>query len=120
MKNKQIYQNNAVLYAIGCMGALLMIAPFFNRHYKKEETRQNPPTATVVQHHTDTNNAAHPTTQLWLDIDGNETPDALCEFTLDDIKPLSDKELQQIMPVGTTRTIWEWKRLGHYSKFEQR
>ena len=121
MKNKQIYQSKEALIAIACLGALLLISPFCNKHNKKTVLKQPQTTGTVIKHHSYTGDDYYPMTQLWLDTDGNkETAEAVCEFAADDITPLTAEDLEQIMPVGTTRTIWEWNRLGRLSKFEQR
>lgn len=120
MKNKQIYQSREALIFLACLGAVLFLAPFCNRADKKTPAKQHT-TATVINHYSYTNDNHDHLTQLWLDTDGNKaTAEAVCEFALEEIKPMTEEDINQIMPVGTTRTLWEWKRLGRVSKFEQR
>ena len=121
MKNKQVYQDKYILFILAGLGALLFASPICDKMSKKKTAKQTQPNATVIKHHSYVGGDYYPMAQLWLDTDGNRaTPEAVCEFALEDIKPLTQNDLEQIMPVGTTRTVWEWKRLGRFSKFEQR
>ena len=119
MKNKQIYQDKHVLWILATMGVFLSANPICEQIKKDLAAKRKQEMATVIQHHSYIGANQTPVTQLKLDTDGNkETTEAICEFDVEDIKPLSPEDLKKTLPVGTKRTIWEWKKLGRFSTVE--
>ena len=119
MKNQQIYQNKSVLFAMVCLSALFLATSNCNSQKPKPVSKQRQ-TATVIDHQSYNEKNYYPMAQILLDTDGDKkTPEAVCEIALDDLKPLTHEDLKQMIPTGTTRTIWEWKRIGRFSKFNQ-
>ena len=120
MKNQQIYQQKAFLYALACLSALLVCARCDDKPNTKKTAKQMKP-ATVINHHTYIGGDYYPMMQFLLDTDGDKkTAESVCEISLENIHPLTTNDLKQILPIGATRTMWEWNKIGRISKFEQR
>ncbi len=53
-----------------------------------------------------------------LNTDKNkQTAEARCSFVYSE---MSHEDMTKLFPKGTSRTVWEWERLGQYSKIESR
>ena len=116
MNKLPIYQQKPFLYALACMSTLLMLARCGQQANKRDDKHIQK--ATVVNY---ANEGDDQMMHVLLDTDGNrKTAESICEIPLENIHPFTTNDVKQLLPVGATRTMWEWNKLGRVSKFEQR
>ena len=112
IKNKNRY----LVLTLGCIAAVLMTGVYYNDS-KKKTTDNQKKFAAVLKH--DIQNKAN-LDKISLDMDNNpRTAEATCEVNLKKIAPLSEQDLQEILPVGTRRSVWEWKKIGHLTQVNE-
>jgi len=110
------YQQKAVFFALVCLGMALFAHPFYKKLTTKE-SKQQKQIATVIDYRDYVGNHPYPMVRVLLDTDGNkETAESICDVALENTSSLNHEDLKQILPVGTTRTMWEWNKIGQVSK----
>ena len=119
MSKKQIKKNQEVLFGLGILGvfATLAGASLWADKLEQRSIKESKQPATVINH--DLYSEEEPVVHINLDIDGNtNTTDAVC--TIYEFSPLNETDVQNILPAGTTRSLWEWSKLGAVKMLSQK
>ena len=119
MLKKQKKQTKEVLFGLCTLGVLATLAgaSLWVDKLEQRDIKASKQPATVINH--DLYSEEEPAIHINLDIDGNtNTTDAVC--TIYEFSPLNETDVQNILPAGTSRSLWEWKKLGAVKMLSQK
>ena len=116
---KEKHRTQRILLSLAGLAVVLWAGNRYEQSQQEHQKKQKQP-ATIVGRHVcfDKNNQA--STQIFLDTDGNtDTLEALCEIDCPHNVPPSEEELDNQFPLGTTKSMLEWKRRGNLIQFSR-
>ena len=105
-------QQKSICCTLAILSATVMAMSGCNK--AAQDPAQQKQTATVISHRSYLD-GKYPTVQILLDKDEDpRTTEAICELPPPSIRNLTPEDVEQILPKGSKRSVWEWKRIGRY------
>ena len=118
MLKKYKKQAKEALFGLCTLGVLATLtgAALWTQKLENRTMKASKKTASVINHEVLTEEES--VVSINLDMDGNtNTTEAVC--TVYELSPLTETDIQNILPQGTSRSIWEWHKIGAVKMLSQ-
>ena len=110
---KKSYKENIFKFLVlaGVVSTVAAAGVFSERKDKKDNALAVKMATVVTKNRLDGDEMT--VTRLGLDMDRNkDTIEAFCDMEME--LPYADPRYEKIFPIGTTRSVFEWKKMGRF------